>query len=59
MEGLAEGIVDEEKTKVDIEMKSLADILQGDALFQTYDDNSRMKQQSAFRLPDIFVGLQP
>lgn len=56
VEGLAEGIVEEEKTKVDIEMKSLADILQGDALFQTYDDNSRMKQQSAFRLPDIFVG---
>ncbi|MDT9719137.1 phage portal protein [Paenibacillus sp. ClWae2A] len=56
VEGLDEGITEDEKTKVDIEMKSLADILQGDALFQTYDDNSRMKQQSAFRLPDIFVG---
>lgn len=56
VEGLAEGITDDAKAKVDIEMKSLADILQGDALFQTYDDNSRQKQQSAFRLPDIFVG---
>ncbi|MDN8592034.1 phage portal protein [Paenibacillus sp. 11B] len=56
VEGMAEGIADDKQTKVDIEMKSLADILQGDALFQTYDDNSRMKQQSAFRLPDIFVG---
>lgn len=56
VEGVAEGVTEDKQTKVDIEMKSLADILQGDALFQTYDDNSRMKQQSAFRLPDIFVG---
>lgn len=38
------------------EFKSLADMLQQDALFLEYDDASRMKVQSAFRLPDIYVG---
>ncbi|GED14864.1 phage portal protein [Aneurinibacillus migulanus] len=46
----------ESNPKVDIEIKSLADMLQQDALFQEYDDNSRQKVQSAFRLPDIYIG---
>ncbi|HDR7526739.1 phage portal protein [Bacillus paranthracis] len=45
-----------EPVPADIELKSLADILQNDALFLEYDDKSRQKVQSAFRLPDIYVG---
>ncbi|MES1049339.1 phage portal protein [Bacillus thuringiensis] len=45
-----------EPVPADIEIKSLADILQNDALFLEYDDKSRQKVQSAFRLPDIYVG---
>ncbi|PEA00870.1 phage portal protein [Bacillus cereus] len=45
-----------EPVSADIELKSLADILQNDALFLEYDDKSRQKVQSAFRLPDIYVG---
>lgn len=45
-----------EPIAADIELKSLADILQNDALFLEYDDKSRQKVQSAFRLPDIYVG---
>jgi PBSX family phage portal protein len=40
----------------DIEIKSLADILQKDELFQDYLDNNRRKIQSSFQLPDIYVG---
>ncbi|MFB7351961.1 phage portal protein [Bacillus thuringiensis] len=45
-----------EPVPADIEIKSLSDILQNDALFLEYDDKSRQKVQSAFRLPDIYVG---
>ena len=45
-----------EPVPADIELKSLADILQNDALFLEYDDKSRQKVQSAFRLPDIYIG---
>ncbi|MDR4986137.1 phage portal protein [Bacillus cereus] len=56
VESAEEGIVGDTPTPVDIELKSLADILQNDALFLEYDEKSRQKVQSAFRLPDIYVG---
>ncbi|MGG0207773.1 Probable phage-related protein [Bacillus mycoides] len=56
VEPAEEGVVGDTPTQVDIELKSLADILQNDALFLEYDDKSRQKVQSAFRLPDIYVG---
>lgn len=40
----------------DIEIKDLANILQKDELFQEYIDNKRRQVQSAFRLPDLYVG---
>ncbi len=42
--------------KPDIEVKDLANILQKDELFQDYLDNNRRKVQSAFQLPDLYVG---
>jgi PBSX family phage portal protein len=48
--------IDDKSPNVDIELKTLAEILQKDALFLEYDDKSRQKVQSAFRLPDIYVG---
>ncbi len=42
--------------KPDVELKDLASVVQTDELFQTYLDNSRRKTQSAFRLPDLYVG---
>ncbi|WP_242276672.1 phage portal protein [Bacillus cereus group sp. BfR-BA-01445] len=56
IESAEEEVVGEPRPNVDIELKSLADILQNDALFLEYDDKSRQKVQSAFRLPDIYVG---
>jgi len=56
VESAEEGIVGDTPTPVDIELKSLADILQNDALFLEYDEKSRQKVQSAFRLPDVYVG---
>lgn len=40
----------------EVEMKDLAGILQKDELFQDYIDNNRRKVQSAFNLPDLYVG---
>jgi PBSX family phage portal protein len=40
----------------EIEIKDLASILQKDELFQEYLDNSRRRAQSAFQLPDLYVG---
>ncbi len=52
-----EGRVDFDQTeKPDIEIKDLAGILQKDELFQDYLDNNRRKVQSAFQLPDLYVG---
>lgn len=45
-----------DENKVDIEIKDLAGILQHDELFQNYLENNRKKVQSAFRLPDLYVG---
>jgi len=55
-EGLGEGILEEEKKNAKVEIKSMADMLQQDALFLEYDESSRKKVQSSFRLPDIYVG---
>ena len=44
------------ESKQDIEIKDLASILQKDELFQDYLDNNRRKIQSAFQLPDLYVG---
>lgn len=42
--------------KPEIEVKDLASILQRDELFQEYLDNNRKRVQSAFLLPDLYVG---
>ncbi len=42
--------------QTDIEIKDLASILQKDELFQEYQENGRKKTQSAFLLPDLYVG---
>lgn len=47
---------DSSNNKMDIELKDLAGMLQQDALFLDYDESSRKKAQSSFRLPDIYVG---
>ena len=40
----------------EVEIKDLATILQKDELFQEYQENGRKKTQSAFLLPDLYVG---
>jgi len=57
-EGIENGVIpgEEKSTGVKVELKSIADMLQKDALFIDYDESSRRKVQSAFRLPDIYVG---
>lgn len=47
---------EESTTPVKVEIKSLAEILQQDALFLEYDTKSRDKLRSAFRLPPIYTG---
>lgn len=42
--------------KPEVEIKDLATILQKDELFQAYQENGRKKTQSAFLLPDLYVG---
>lgn len=46
----------EGEQKPTIEVVKMADILQKDELFQDYLDNNRRKVQSAFQLPDLYVG---
>ena len=46
----------DQQEKPEIEVKDLASILQKDELFQEYMDNNRRKVQSAFQLPDLYVG---
>jgi PBSX family phage portal protein len=56
-EGLEQGIIPgEEREGVKVELKPLAEMLQQDALFLEYDEASREKVQSSFRLPDLYVG---
>ncbi|MCD8011957.1 MAG: hypothetical protein LUG99_02030, partial [Lachnospiraceae bacterium] len=42
--------------KPNLEVVKMADVLQKDELFQDYLDNNRRKVQSAFQLPDLYVG---
>ncbi|MGE6629842.1 phage portal protein [Bacillus sp. NPDC077027] len=59
VEGLPteKGITGEEDvSNVKVNFKSLAEILQEDALFLEYDDKTRNKIRSAFRLPPIYTG---
>ncbi|MCD8018424.1 MAG: phage portal protein [Clostridiales bacterium] len=53
MEGRAD--FDEAK-QPEIEVHDLANVLQKDELFQEYLDNNRKRVQSAFQLPDLYVG---
>lgn len=46
----------ETQDKPEIEVKDIASILQKDELFQEYLDNNRRRCQSAFQLPDLYVG---
>ena len=46
----------EEDRAPKITVKDLSPMLQKDELFQSYIDNSRRKVQSAFQLPDLYVG---
>lgn len=55
-EGTTSDIADGEEKSAKVELKSLADVIQKDALFLDYDAKSREKIQSAFALPDIYVG---
>lgn len=47
----------DDKNVAKVEIKSLADMLQKDALFLDYDDKTRDKILSAFRLPLVYIGL--
>ena len=55
-ESTTEGTALDADEKPEIELKDLASILQKDELFQDYLDNNRRKVQSAFQLPDLYVG---
>jgi len=44
------------KASAKVEIKSLAEILQQDALFLEYDEKTRMKIRSSFRLPPLYTG---
>ncbi len=46
----------DDQDRPEIEVKDIANILQRDELFQSYLDNNRQRVQSAFQLPDIYVG---
>lgn len=53
----SDGRVDfDQDRKPKITVKDLASVLQKDELFQGYLDNNRRKVQSAFQLPDLYVG---
>lgn len=45
-----------EQKQPEVEIKDMAAILQKDELFQEYQENGRKKTQSAFLLPDLYVG---
>jgi len=47
---------DEKVTPAKVEIKSLAEILQQDALFLEYDERTRNKIRSSFRLPPLYTG---
>lgn len=47
---------DKKVPSVSVDIKPLAEILQKDALFLEYDDKTRNKLRSAFRLPPLYTG---
>ncbi len=47
---------EEKITPAKVEIKSLAEILQKDALFLGYDEKTRQKIRSSFRLPPLYTG---
>lgn len=47
---------DGKKSKPTVKLEHLNDLLQEDALFLKYMDESRKKVQSSFNLPDLYVG---
>lgn len=47
---------EEEKTNAKIDIKDLAQIIQKDALFMDYDNDTRKKIRSSFRLPPLYTG---
>ncbi|OAT71888.1 phage portal protein [Parageobacillus thermoglucosidasius] len=47
---------EEKVTPVKVQIKSLAEVLQQDALFLEYDEKTRSKLRSAFRLPPLYTG---
>ncbi|MFI8709951.1 phage portal protein [Bacillus sp. NPDC077411] len=47
---------EEDITPVKVQIKSLAEMLQQDALFLEYDTKTRDKLRSAFRLPPLYTG---
>lgn len=53
---LESGTAMDEDKQPNVEVKDLASILQKDELFQEYQENGRKKTQSAFLLPDLYVG---
>jgi PBSX family phage portal protein len=46
----------DENANVKVELKSLAEMVQEDALFLEYDEKHRTKLRSAFRLPPLYTG---
>ena len=50
------GAAFQDQKQPEVEIKDLASILQKDELFQEYQENGRKKTQSAFLLPDLYVG---
>ncbi|WP_252503266.1 phage portal protein [Sporosarcina sp. Marseille-Q4943] len=59
VQGIAEEKIingEEKITPAKVEIKSLAEVLQQDALFLEYDENTRRKIRSSFRLPPLYTG---
>ncbi|WP_025782922.1 phage portal protein [Sporosarcina sp. D27] len=58
VDGMAEenDVGESKVNQAKVEIKSLAEILQQDALFLEYDEKSRQKIRSAFRLPPLYTG---
>jgi PBSX family phage portal protein len=57
LEATPKGTGLEDRGTVNIATKSLMDVRLSDAQFQTYEKNCTTKIRSAFRLPEIYVGL--
>lgn len=57
VDGIDDDPTGESKQGAKVELKSMTDMLQKDALFLEYDDKSRDKLLSVFRLPPVYVGL--